>query len=61
MVSGEYTAPDGLLYFGTHHMPLICGSAATSFSTASMSGPSSCSGTVIISMPNSLQIEKCRS
>ena len=31
----------GLLYFGTHHMPLICGSAATSFSTASMSGPAS--------------------
>ena len=42
-------------------MPLISGSALTSFLTCSMSGPSSSSGTGIISIPNSSQQVKCRS
>lgn len=46
---------------GTHHIPLIAGSAATSSSTRSTSGPSSRMGTAIISMPRLSVIAKCRS
>ena len=48
-------------YFGTHQMPLIAASSATSFSTISMSGPSGDIGTVIISMPKCCVIAKCLS
>ncbi len=53
--------PVGLEYTGTHHMPLMAGSAATSSSIRSTSGPSSRIGTVIISMPRLSVIAKCRS
>ena len=53
--------PVGLEYTGTHHMPLMAGSAATSSSIRSTSGPSSRIGTVIISMPRVSVIAKCRS
>src|SRR6187431_142075 len=46
-----YVVPVGLLYFGTHHMPLIAGSLATRRSTSAKSGPSSCKATLSISMP----------
>ena len=59
--SGETTEPVGLAYVGTTHMPLTAGSSATSAATASTSGPSSCIGTVSISMPKSASMEKCRS
>src|SRR5262245_40927998 len=45
------TAPVGLAYVGTTHIPLTLGSAAASRATASTSGPSSFMGTVTISMP----------
>lgn len=41
----------GLEYFGTHQIPLMASSSATSFSTMSMSGPSGVIGTLIISTP----------
>jgi len=50
-VSSEYTAPVGFEYFGTHQMPLIDGSSATSRSTVSISGPSSVIGTGTSWMP----------
>ncbi len=59
--SSEYTAPVGLEYVGTHQMPLICGSDATSSVTLAMSGPSSRIGIAIISMPYDSVIAKCRS
>ena len=60
-VSSEYTMPVGLEYFGTHQMPLTAGSAATSRSTSSMSGPSSVIGTGTSSMPRRSHTPKCRS
>ena len=59
--SSEYVTPVGLENTGTFHMPLICGSAATRRSTMSMSGPSSFSGTGIISKPKCSEMEKWRS
>ena len=56
--TSEYTSPVGLLYFGTHQMPLIVGSDAASRSTASMSGPSPVSGTGSMSMPKASQMVK---
>ena len=53
--------PVGLEYFGTHQMPLIAGSAATSSSTTSMSGPSAVIGTGTSSMPSRSDSAKCRS
>lgn len=43
--------PVGLLYLGTHHMPLMDASLATRRSTWATSGPSSFMGTVIIRTP----------
>jgi hypothetical protein len=42
-------------------MPLMLGSSATSAATASTSGPSSCIGTVTISMPRLSRRVKWRS
>lgn len=53
--------PVGLPNTGTVHMPLIAGSAATSSSIRSTSGPSSRIGIGIISMPMVSVIAKCRS
>ena len=53
--SSEYTTPSGFEYFGTHQMPLIDGSSATSRSTSSMSGPSAVIGTVTRSIPRRSQ------
>lgn len=54
-------AAQGLVYLGTHHMPLTVSSSATSFSTRSMSGPHSVRGMLIISMPRVSQMVKWRS
>ena len=45
------TAPEGFAYVGTTHIPLMVGSPAASWATASASGPSSRIGTVTILMP----------
>ena len=60
-VPAEYVSPVGFEKRGTHHIPRIPGSPATSASTRSMSGPSPVMGTGIIPMPRSSQIPKCRS
>ena len=59
--SHEKVTPVGLENTGTHHMPLMAGSAATSSSIRSTSGPSSRIGTLIISTPRLSVIAKCRS
>ena len=59
--SWETTEPLGLAYVGTTQMPLMLGSEAASWATASASGPSSCIGTVTISIPNQFSSVKCRS
>ena len=53
--------PEGLEYLGTHHTPLTEGSDSTYCRIMSMSGPFSSMGMLIISMPNSWQMAKCRS
>ena len=53
--------PVGLEKTGTHHMPLMAASPATSSSMRSTSGPSSRIGTGIISMPKLSVMAKCRS
>ena len=42
-------------------MPLMLGSFAASWATASASGPSSFIGTVTVSIPNQFSSVKCRS
>ncbi len=59
-VSGGEQTPVGVLYFGTHQMPLTR-SSATSRSTSSRSGPSAVIGTGIMSMPSFSHSAKCRS
>ena len=57
--------PLGFAYFGTHQIPLMEGSSATSRSTSSMAGPrlgpSVTSGTGSISMPKASVMLKWRS
>ena len=60
-VSSENVCPVGFWYFGTHQIPLMDGSPATSRSTSSMSGPLSSMRTFSISKPSDSVIVKCRS
>ena len=59
--SSLYTTPPGLEYMGTHQIALMVSSSATSFSTMSISGPSSFMGTFTSSMPRNWLTAKWRS
>jgi len=59
--SSEYVVPVGLAYIGTHHIPFIVSSSATSFSTISMSGPFLSIGMFTSSKPIFSVIRKCLS